>query len=366
MQQYSQVKATLAITKASLRAIFRSPQAVFFGIFFPVVLIVIFGALGNSRGISVDIAIDKNSDTSNVIYNLIEDSKVLNIREGSEDTLVDLMQKGKITALVNIKKNTLGNGTSVYDIHLKSSSASQRELPGLNAILQSIIARADKISRPDMASTATVSVEEVPGREYKLIDFYLPGMIGFSLIGSAVFGVAFLFFNLRETLVLKRLYSSPIRRINIILGETFSRIIFQLVTVIVLILFGKFFYDFTLANGALTFFEMLIASLLGLIVFMGAGFVISSVAKNQNVIPIYSNLFMFPQYFLSGTFFPKGALPKSIQWLVEALPLTALNDALRKISFEGAHLTDCGKQIGILAIWGIVVYSISVKVFKWE
>jgi len=90
------------------------------------------------------------------------------------------------------------------------------------------------------------------------------------------------------------------------------------------------------------------------------------VAKNQNVIPIYSNLFMFPQYFLSGTFFPKGALPKSIQWLVELLPLTALNDALRKISFEGAGLLAASKQMGILAIWGVVVYLIAGKVFKWE
>ena len=82
---------------------------------------------------------------------------------------------------------------------------------------------------------------------------------------------------------------------------------------------------------------------------MGFGFFISSVAKNQNVIPIYANLFMFPQYFLSGTFFPKTILPQKIHWLIEALPLTALNDSLRKVAFEGLHLNDCWKQIGILA-----------------
>src|SRR6202021_1405578 len=112
--------------------------------------------------------------------------------------------------------------------------------------------------------------------------------------------------------------------------ETFSRIIFQIVTVGVLILFGTLFYNFTLANGVWTFIEMLVISILGLLVFMGAGFVISGVAKNQNVIPIYSNLFMFPQYFLSGTFFSSSALPKSIQPVIELLPLTALNEALRK------------------------------------
>ena len=110
--------------------------------------------------------------------------------------------------------------------------------------------------------------------------------------------------------------------------------------------------NFTLAHGFVTVLELLVLSTLALIVFMGFGFFISSVAKNQNVIPIYANLFMFPQYFLCGTFFPKTVLPKSIHWLIEALPLTSLNDALRKVAFEGLHLNDCWKQVGILGAWG--------------
>ena len=135
---------------------------------------------------------------------------------------------------------------------------------------------------------------------------------------------------------------------------------------IVLIIFGKYFYDFTLANGFITFLELMVISIIALLVFIGFGFIISSVSKNQNVIPIYANLFMFPQYFLSGTFFPKGALPKSIQWLVEILPLTAVNDALRKVAFEGVSLGACWRQIGLLGIWGIIVYAAAIKVFRWE
>ena len=366
MQKYSQVKALIAITKASLISIFRSPQSVFFGLFFPIVLILIFGALSNGGGLNIDVAIDKKADTTSPVYKAITHMDVFNVRKGGQDTLEDLMHKGKITALINITKNTDSNLQVKYNVHLTSSSANIRELPALRSVLRDVIHSIDDASNHHTATVAAITEEEVPGREYKLIDFYLPGMIGFSMIGAAVFGVAFLFFNLRETLVLKRLYASPVNRRNIIIGETLSRIIFQILTVIILILFGKYFYGFTLANGWITFFEMLVVTLFGLIVFMGAGFVISSVAKNQNVIPIYSNLFMFPQYFLSGTFFSKNALPQSIHWLIEALPLTALNDALRKISFEGAHLYDCTKQLGILAIWGIVVYAISIKVFRWE
>jgi len=366
MKPYSQAKALWAITKASLISIFRSPQSVFFGVFFPIILIWIFGALSNGGRMKFDIGIDPSSDTLNPIYQAISASPVFSEVKSSHDTLEDKMKKGQLTALLLINKNTDSSKKSIYNIHIQSSSASQRELPALNSMLGNIISGIDNRMNPRQVTIASISHEEVEGREYKLIDFYLPGMIGFALIGGAVFGVSFLFFNLRETLVLKRLYASPVNRLNIILGETLSRIIFQVITVIVLIAFGKYLYGFTLSNGFVTFLEMLLVTIFGLVVFMGAGFVISSVAKNQNVIPIYSNIFMFPQYFLSGTFFSKAALPSGIQWLVNALPLTALNDALRKISFEGAHIYNCGKELGILTLWGIVVYAIAVKVFRWE
>jgi len=366
MKQYSQARATWAITVASLKSMFRSPQSVFFSIFFPVILIVIFGALSGGGSFSTDIAFDKNSDTTSLVYLKLKNNPALNEKIASQDSLLEMVKKGQITAMISVQKLSAAGQKERYGIHIKSSSANQRELPSLLEIIKGSVAQVEGYTKPAEEELVTVTEERVEGREYKLIDFYLPGMIGFSMIGAAVFGVAFLFFNLRETLVLKRLYASPVRRLNIIFAETMARVIFQIVTVVVLILFGKFFYGFTLANGVITFIEMIVVCLLALLVFMGAGFVISSVAKNQNVIPIYSNLFMFPQYFLSGTFFPKGALPKSIHWLTEILPLTALNDALRKISFEGVGLLAAGKQMGILAIWGIIVYVIAGKVFKWE
>ncbi|HEU4574022.1 MAG TPA: ABC transporter permease [Chitinophagaceae bacterium] len=362
---YSQFQALWAITKASLKAIFKSPQSVFFSLFFPIVLIVVFGALSRGGGVSVDIAFDQKTDTLNPVYYAIKNSPVFDIVKGTAADLEDRMKKGRITAILDVEKLPADSNNAKYDIHYRYSSANQRELPALQLFLNSVV---NQVTQQQNGTTkvVTVSGEEVPGRIYKMIDFYLPGMIGFSLIGASVFGVAFLFFGLRETLVLKRMYASPVKKAYIVIGESLSRLIFQMTTVVVLILFGKYFYNFTLANGLLTFLELLVLSLVALMVFMGFGFIISSVAKNQNVIPIYANIFMFPQYFLSGTFFPKNALPQSIQWLVDILPLTALNDGLRKVAFEGAHLNDCWKQLLIMGVWGVIVYAAAVKVFRWE
>jgi len=356
-QPYSQFRAMMAITKASLTGMFRSPQAVFFSLFFPIVLIVIFGALTQRGGVSVDVAFDKNSDTTNRLYQTLIDVPVLHIENGTEEELADKLKKGRITALIDIKKIPDANPDHPFTINLKTTSAvSKQNLFILNSVLQSVI----------NGNRQLITTEEIPGRIYTYIDFLLPGLIGFSLIGAAIFGVAFVFYSFRETLVLKRLYSTPIKRGYIVIGESIARIIFQMLTAVVLILFGRYFYHFTLSNGWITFTELIILSFLGLVVFMGFGYVISGIAKNQNVIPVYANLFMFPQYFLSGTFFPITGLPEGLQKVVKYLPLTALNNALRQISFEGGHIWNVWPEILILLGWGIVIYFIAIKVFKWE
>jgi ABC-2 type transport system permease protein len=358
--QYSQWVAMWSICRATLRAIFKSPQAIFFSLFFPIVLIMVFGALTGGGGAAYDIAFDAKSDTTNPIFYAIKSASVFDVNEGSEEALIDKLKKGRISAMVEIRKTT-----GAYDVHLKTTSASQRELPMIQTILSSLIYNVSG-NHVQQQQAASISVEEVPGRRYRMIDFYLPGMLGFSLIGSAVFGVAFVFFTLRETLVLKRMFATPVKKTYIVLGESIARVLFQLATAIVLILFGTLFYDFTLAHGWITFIELLVLCFLGVAVFMGFGFIISSLAKNQNVIPIYANLFMFPQYFLSGTFFPKTLLPQGMQSIINYLPLTALNDAMRKVSFEGMHLLGVGKEITILIVWCLLVYSVLIKIFKWE
>ena len=203
-------------------------------------------------------------------------------------------------------------------------------------------------------------------REYKTIDFILPGQLGFSLLASGVFGVAFMFFNLRNTLVLKRFFATPISRTYIILGEMFSRVVFQMLTAIVIILAGRFFFGFTLIHGFETFIEMLVLSFIGLIVFMGFGFIVSGLAKNDSTIPPFANLITLPQFLIGGTFFPIDVFPKWLQWIAKIMPLTHLNTALREVAFEGKNLWDVKMEIGILLLWGIAVYAVAVKVFKWE
>ena len=58
--------------------------------------------------------------------------------------------------------------------------------------------------------------------------------------------------------------------------------------------------------------------------------------------------------------------PKWLQPISNALPLTHLNTAMRKVAFEGQDLWNVRTEIGILLLWGMAVYIVAIKVFKWE
>ena len=203
-------------------------------------------------------------------------------------------------------------------------------------------------------------------REYKSIDFILPGMLGFSLLSAGIFSVAFMFYSLRQQLVLKRFFATPVSRTGIILGEGISRVIFQLTTAVVIIGVGYLFFGFTLVNGWIPFLQMLTLCFIGLIIFRGCGFIVSGIAKNESTIPPIANIFTLPQFLLGGTFFSSDAFPKWLQPISRALPLTHFNNALRSIAFEGQSLWQVRNEIGVLLLWGVVVYFVAVKVFKWE
>ena len=372
MQPYSQLKAMLAITRASLKAIFRSPSAVIFSFVFPFVFILVFGFIGGNGngGTSIfKVVLAKNCDTNNVLFDSIRaNSRIRIVQFATDKELRNNLVKGKITGVLNIQKT--GKTLPAYSYTLTATNASNDKWPQflpiagniVNTISNNLYANRANYAVPDFKKER--DIETV--REYNTIDFILPGQLGFSLLSSGVFGVAFMFFSLRNTLVLKRFFATPISRTYIVLGEGLARVIFQMLTAIIIILAGRFIFGFTLINGFETLLQMLFLSFIGLVVFMGFGFIVSGMAKNESTIPPFANLITLPQFLLGGTFFSVEAFPKWLQPISYALPLTHLNTAMRAVAFEGQSLWEVKNEIGIILIWGVVVYAVAIKVFKWE
>lgn len=365
---YSQSRALWAITRASFKAIFSQPMSVIFSLLFPIIFILIFGAFGNGGPGRQSLAVAPGSDTVNALFDSIRNSPLLRIVDYPDTAKMnEAVEKGKLTAILDIRKQPQADSTAPqYRVLVHSSSASGSNLYVLLQVLDHLRLKTELARVTNLERSYAVQPVVTEGKRYRQIDFVLPGQLGFSILFSTLFGIAVVFFSLREQLVLKRFYASPVKRINILLGIGMSRLFFQLINVVVLILFGHFFLNFTLVNGALTFIEMVLLSVYMLFLLMGIGLIIASLAKNDTTIPLMINLFGFPQMLLSGTFFPIEVFPKWLQDLCQILPLTQFNTAMRKISFEGLHLTDCWKEIGIMGIWLVVGYAVASRIMKWE
>jgi ABC-2 type transport system permease protein len=366
-QPYNQSRAFWAITRASFRAIFKEPITLLFSLLFPVIFILIFGSFGRGGFTSHRIALAPGCDTTHVLFDSIRNHALIRIiRYVDPADMKKDLEKGRLSAILNIQTIPSPSGSPRYLIEVTSTTASGNNLPLFLQTLQNLAMKAEREIRKEETESFIIKPQVYEVRKFRQIDFILPGQLGFSILFSTLFGIAFTFYNLREQLVLKRFYASPVNRMSILTGIGLSRIFFQLVNVVVLVGLGHFFMKFTLQHGLITFAEILVMSIIMLFMLMGVGLIFSSVAKSDASIPLIINLFGFPQMLLSGTFFPIDVFPKWMQPFCEVLPLTQYNDAIRKISFEGAGLIDTWREIGILGIWIAVTYIILFRVIKWE
>ena len=374
---YSNFNATLAIAKASFRSILRSPSAVIFTLLFPLIFILVFGFIGGG-GITVDVGVAKGSDVNNPIYKALQSSGVIHlVTDESADQMKKDLAKGHLDAILDITKNAAtwpvyapvqGKPQQPpFTVNVQYTNASQEKGKILNTLISGILFKMNAaMAKNTPPALADLKETTVTVRAYKTIDFILPGQLGFSLLSTGVFGTAFVFLSLRQTLVIKRFFATPVKRYSIVVGEALARITFALIGAAFILLIGRFAFGFTLIHGFVTFINMLILSFIGVVVFMGFGFTVSGIAKNESTVPPIANLVTLPQFLLSGTFFSITVFPTWLQPICKILPLTFLNDAMRQVAFEGANLWDVSHQLFYLLLWGIGIYAVAVKAFKWE
>jgi ABC-2 type transport system permease protein len=364
---YKQLRASLALAKASLTATLRSPTSVVFSLLFPVIFIVVFGSMVDNTIVQLKVALATGCDTGNVIYKAITKIKNITIDSSlSAADATDALKKGRLTAIVNIKKDTANLPVPHFSILIISGASSAGRATLLQTLLNNAIQSINEQVFPANPSIASITRKELPARIYRQIDFILPGQLGFSLLMAGVFGSAFLLFSLRKSLVLKRLSATPVSRTYLILGEMLSRLFFHVISFIIMIAIGYFAFSFTLVNGIFTFLEMLFFSIFGLIIFMGIGFIISGAVENESSIAPVANTVTLPQILLCGLFFPVENYPHWLQSFCNILPLTFFVDGLRKIAFEGIHVWQMPLQLAGLCIWCVIIIVTCVNVFKWE
>ena len=213
--------------------------------------------------------------------------------------------------------------------------------------------------RKNLLSTSAV-VSSEPGSRY--IDFLIPGLIGMNVMNAAMWGVGFALVDMRQRKLLKRFVATPMRRSDFLLALASSRLLFMVIETGVLLGFGVLVFHMRVLGSVLA---ILFIGALGALGFSGLGLLTASRAKKIESISGLINLIMMPMWIFSGVFFSYERFPAAIHPLIHALPLTALNDALRATILEGATLSSQAGRMLVLLLWGGISFVLALRWFRW-
>jgi ABC-type multidrug transport system permease subunit len=214
--------------------------------------------------------------------------------------------------------------------------------------------------RRDAFTPAETTLTE-PGTRY--VDFLVPGLLGMNLMGTGMWGIAFSLVVARNGNLLKRLVAAPVRRGHLLGAQLGSRLVFLVPEAGALLLFAYFVLGVPLRGSLLLLAGL---SFLGALAFSGLGLLAAARPRTIEGVSGLMNLIMVPMWIFSGIFFSTDRFPAAMQPFVQALPLTALNNALRGVMLEGAGLSPVLPEVAILVAWGTVSSLVALKFFRWQ
>jgi ABC-type multidrug transport system permease subunit len=200
-----------------------------------------------------------------------------------------------------------------------------------------------------------------PGARY--VDFLVPGLIGMNLMGSGLWGLGFRVVLARSRKLLKRFAATPMRRSHYLLSFMLSRLVFLALEVLAVIVFAWLVFGFTVRGSWLS---VALITVLGGFTFSGIGLLVAARPTTIEGVSGLMNFIMLPMWLLSGTFFSSERFPQILQPLIQALPLTALNNVLRALMNEGASLSSNWIPIAILLAWCFVSFVVALRIFRWQ
>ncbi len=343
----------------SFKAQLRTSSSIFVGFIFPIIFIVTFGYFSTDIGqeIRVGLVMRDGFEHKERFEQELRNTGFFTLNVATKNTLEERLKTGQINGMIELVEKNL--------VIVTTNEAQPRESA---IIVQTVKSVMDKITvqSNDLFMIYDLQTQTVSINRTEYMDFILPGLVGFSLLSSAISGTAFSFLSLRRNNVLKRLFAAPTSPAAFILGQSLARSVFIFFQSMSLIAIAYIFFGYLPKNGAEGFWQMLPIMILGLIVFLGLGYIIAGIAKSSEAASPASNILIFSQFLLAGTIFPITNLPTWMQKISQILPLYNFNEALRLVSRDGMSLlsTEVVLQLAILTGWGLLFYVMASQVFK--
>ena len=355
---------------------YRNRQGLFFTFFLPVMIMLIFGLINFNQIASARLGIvdQAKSAGSKQLIETLGKIDVLNISQGDLDQEKSNLEKGDLDLVMILPANFLQPTVALSRETINSvpptltptpitvyynQSQPQNVQAGITALSQVL----DQFSQNIQKSTNLFPLNQIPisSRSIKYINFLVPGVIALAIMQMGVFAIVFSLVTYREKGIMRRLLVTPLKSYDFISSIVITRVLvsfFQAV-VIILIAFTLFHIKIYGNYGLLALFV-----LLGSIVFMALGFIVSSIAKNEDSAAPVANLIVLPMMFLGGIFFPLQSMPVWLQKYVTYLPVNYLSDSLRKVMNEGAPFSQLTRDFWGLIVWAIIFMVVAMITFR--
>lgn len=364
----------VVFAKIDIRRLFRDKMAIFFTFLFPLIFLFIFGGIfGNNDDISFDVALINHSDSefAKGFVKNAEKEKVFKINKDitTRDEAEEQMSRSQIDAAIILPKDfgTVKQGEKIPtgEATILYSKNSEQSGQTLLSIMQGVFKDINKSIVKQNVEPFSVKGESTGKAGLSNFDYLFAGLIGFSILGMGLFGPTTVFPRLKQRGVLRRYHTTSLKVWQFVVGNIISNSFAALLSVgfMITVALTVPFFDAHVQGNLI---ELALFIILGAVVIFGVGLAIGGWAKNENQAAPLSNLVSFPMMFLSGTFFPRFLMPEWLQVASGFIPLTPFIDGVRMIMVEGKHLIDILPQIGMLGAWGIIIYLIAFKVFRWE
>ncbi len=334
------------LTLVKIRELLREPEALFWIFAFPLLLAIALGVAFRARPLEVlRVGVAEEEGAAWIEEALAADPGLdpeLMPTEGARNEL----RTGRVALVV------LPGDPWVYWFDPTRPESRLARL-AVDDALQSAAGRSDP--RPS-------EIREMREKGSRYIDFLIPGLVGMNLLGTGVWGLGYYVVNARSNKLLKRMIAAPMRKSDFLLAQIFGRLIFLVPEVGILLVFAAWVLDVPvrgslLALGAITFTAAM--------TFAGLGLLVGSRARTVEGVSGLMNVVIFPLWLLSGIFFSTSRFPDSMQPVIQALPLTAVNDALRAVMIDGASFAAIGGEFAIVVGWGVAVFAAALALFRW-
>jgi ABC-2 type transport system permease protein len=329
----------------------REPEVVFWVFVFPLLLATGLGVAFRT----------KPGDASPI--GIVEGSQAARVRELLQNSPQHSSFKIYVQNELDARK---GFRLGKYDLIIESAPSGALNYVYDPARPESVIAKnaADDAlqkaaGRKDVVATTTV-VSSEPGSRY--IDFLIPGLLGMNLMNSGMWGIGFALVDMRQRKLLKRFVGTPMRRGDFLLALISSRLVLMIMEIALLLALGVLMFHMRVVGSIAA---ILLLGTVGAVAFGGIGLLTASRAQKIETVSGLMNLVMMPMWIFSGVFFSYERFPAIVQPLIKALPLTALNDALRASILEGTPLAHQWARLLVLALWGGISFLLALRWFRW-